>query len=455
MMINIKDLSFSYPEQDKILNQINLKFEPNSINLLFGPTGSGKTTLLKLIAGLYPKYSKGEMSGKIDMDEKTAMLFQDPNHQFAMKTVKEELIFALGNLQVDPAQMPNRIDDALAFCGISSLKNRTISTLSGGEKQKVALAVTVAMKRPVLLLDEPFSNVDVESKKDIIRRLVQLKEEHNRTIIISDHNLSDYIGIADHFFNVQNDSVKPILVKQIKTRLPHHPDKEIEYKIMSDNDPIINLLNFSMTDGNQNLIEPENIDLYPGITYLNGKNGSGKSTFFKALSRLHSYNGVVKILNRNIKKSSLPFLMRYENLVFQNSEDQFLTITINDEIQLAKKNAITKNWTDDRINDLMEELHLDQLTDRVVYSLSGGQKKKLQIIIMLIRDAPILMLDEPFAGLDQESTTIISRLLEDEAHAGKTIIFASHQQTELVDNADFYIELANHRLTYKEDVHES
>lgn len=163
MVTHLKHISLSYGNT-KILDDTTMSISHNSFNLLIGPSGSGKSTLLRIFAGLYPQL-KGEVLVNdqavttLPANEKAKVvgfLFQDPDTQFVMKTPLDELIFTLENLQVHPSDIKQRATHALEFVGISDLTHQDIDTLSGGEKQKVALAIIVAMQSDFLLLDEPF-----------------------------------------------------------------------------------------------------------------------------------------------------------------------------------------------------------------------------------------------------------------------------------------------------------
>ncbi|MBA1393148.1 ABC transporter ATP-binding protein, partial [Lactobacillus sp. XV13L] len=156
-MITSTNLTFSYDEDDKVLTNVNLHVPTGKFTLLVGPTGCGKSTLLKILAGLYPKYA-GRISGKTDLDGlKAAMMFQSAGEQFTMATPREEIIFALENLQVDRAHYKERLNEAVQFAQIDHLLDQKINTMSGGEQQRVALAVLVAMNTDLFLLDEPFA----------------------------------------------------------------------------------------------------------------------------------------------------------------------------------------------------------------------------------------------------------------------------------------------------------
>ena len=183
--LRVVDFSFAYEaDQPNILNKINLDLTPGSFNLMVGPSGSGKSTLLKAMAGLLPKFGgvvtngdvllEGQSIGPIAPFEKAkrvAMLFQNPDRQFAMRTAREQITFALENLQLPVADIERRVTDAIARLDVDALADQELLTLSGGEKQRVALATIFAMQSDIILLDEPFANGDPDARQLLLQDL--------------------------------------------------------------------------------------------------------------------------------------------------------------------------------------------------------------------------------------------------------------------------------------------
>lgn len=206
-MITFNALTFSY-EKDSIIDQLNIKI-PTGFSLLIGPTGCGKSTLLKIIAGLYPKYA-GKLSGKVDLHGQTAaMMFQNASEQFTMSTPREEIVFALENLQISPSQFQTKLDKAVKFTQINDLLDQKINTLSGGQQQRVALAVLLAMDVDILLLDEPFASCDPEARQFLINKLALLTKD-GKTIILSDHVLDGYEDVCDSLFKFENKTIRKL-----------------------------------------------------------------------------------------------------------------------------------------------------------------------------------------------------------------------------------------------------
>ncbi|GAY73479.1 duplicated ATPase component YkoD of energizing module of thiamin-regulated ECF transporter for hydroxymethylpyrimidine [Lentilactobacillus kosonis] len=160
---------------------------------------------------------------------------------------------------------------------------------------------------------------------------------------------------------------------------------------------------------------------------------------------------MITFRNKNIRKIRPLAYAKQVSLLFQDAENQFLAITVQEEIELSKQHRITENYSDQLIDKLIDSLGFTERMDQVVYSLSEGQKKKLQILEMLIMDPPVLLLDEPFKGLDYESMQIvIGYLINAKQQFGQTQILISHQFTGLADLIDYHVTFANHNLQYQE-----
>ena len=232
MSIQFDHLSFAYFEDGKdTISDFSAAFTSERISVLTGVSGCGKSTLLYLAAGLYPHNGgvlrsgrvlvEGQDIGQLPANERcqlVSMMFQNPELQFCMDTVRNELIFCLENLCTPPEQVEAAMDRALDFCGIPYLKNRTLHSLSGGEKQKVMLACLVLIRPQWLLLDEPFANIDDASAAAIAQKLRQLHKETGMGILAVDHRLDHWVGTADELYILRDGALLP------ETLDLHRPD---------------------------------------------------------------------------------------------------------------------------------------------------------------------------------------------------------------------------------------
>lgn len=211
-IIELEEISFVYSgETIPVWKDLNCYFKQHTINLILGPSGCGKSTLLYLLNGIIPYSIEGNLKGKIllkgentvgkepkEMAQYIGMVFQDPDSQFCTFLVEDELAFGLENLCISEDEMDQRIQKALDMVGMKSFRKCLLDELSGGEKQKIAIATVLAMGSEILIMDEPTANLDGKSRVEIFELLEKLIQEHKKTIIIVEHNLDGLIEKAGH-----------------------------------------------------------------------------------------------------------------------------------------------------------------------------------------------------------------------------------------------------------------
>ncbi|HEW93699.1 ABC transporter ATP-binding protein [Candidatus Geothermarchaeota archaeon] len=210
-LIEVKNLSFKYQGTNKfVLKNINLSIKNGEIVILAGPSGCGKTTLARSLTGLIPQFYKGEYSGNVlvcgydaaktpipDLATCIGYLFQNPDNQIIMDTVERDIAFSLEYRGFTREEMRNRITKILKTLGIEHLVNRKIDTLSGGEKQLVALAGVLVMEPKMLLLDEVSAYLSPRSLKRLISIIKSLNKEYGTGIMLIDHRLDLFVKLAD------------------------------------------------------------------------------------------------------------------------------------------------------------------------------------------------------------------------------------------------------------------
>ncbi|MHB9648527.1 ABC transporter ATP-binding protein [Weissella paramesenteroides] len=459
--LQVDNLSFAYEaDQPNVLNQINWIPEEGSFNLLIGPSGSGKSTLLKAMAGLLPKFGGVITAGNVFLNDepiqplapferakRIAMLFQNPDRQFAMRTARLQLVFALENLQLPIDTINQRVTLAINALHLEQIADQDLLTLSGGEKQRVALAIILAMDSDIVLLDEPFASVDPTARLALLTDLKKMQLEQHKTIIISDHDLSGYQELVDHLFAI--DTASGTLHQQPLSKLFDLPAQTPFYGLPHSNGPL-GWQDLTLTVGkSRQLLKNSNFTLPTGqIGFLSGANGIGKSTLFKALSHQVKYTGQVTWHNEDTTKIKLKNWAKKVALIFQSASDQFVTMTVQEEITLSQQHGLAvAYWSEERIQSALKSLNLNHLTEHVVYQLSGGQQKKLQVLSMLIMGQPILLLDEPLAGLDIDSVQAVMQLISDSIQAtNQSVLMISHQRSGLADFIDYELVFKNQAL---------
>lgn len=457
--IRFKDLSFNFGQQP-ILKNITAEFTAGKIHLLTGVSGSGKSTILKLIAGLLPKYGGEIVTGAVDVptDAQIGMVFQDPLMQFALDTPRHELEFTLENCQVSTDKIPERVKEALRFAKVDDLANRLITTLSGGQQQRVALAAATAMQPNVLLLDEPFANIDEENRQLILKQLVRLNSDYHTTIIITDHDLHGYEQLHPLVWQLAKGRLIQLSNKERSQLLTERATQKITTALPPSTLPaIIKFDELAIKRDNYPLLLPTNLGIVKNkITLLTGPNGIGKSTLLKAIARLLKYEGMIEYEGKNIQKISPGKYYKHLGLIFQHANDQFLNVTVGEELALGFKTCQNPYFNQQQVNEALIALGLNGREDQVVYSLSGGQKKKLQILLMLMRGQETLLLDEPFTGLDPASLKTVLHLIKaSQKEKPQTLLIVSHQLSGLDGFVDYHLTMNHQRLNYVGGTYES
>ncbi|MFT8470079.1 MAG: ABC transporter ATP-binding protein [Oenococcus sp.] len=399
-----------------ILQNINLSINAGDFILLSGASGSGKTTFINELVAKY--------------DKTAARVFQSPDQQFTMETPFYELVFLLENLQYPPDQIENKINQILTEFHLENKKNQLVDTLSGGEQQRLALAEAVNLGTQLVILDEPFASIDRQSIRFLLAKVQEL-QRRGRTIVIADHNPLIYNGLAQRIFLFDKHTITSLP----KTDFRQFYDsfkRQNHFHLKSDfqSDRIkIDRLSISFPD---QIIFDQASALIPdkSSVLIVGENGTGKSTLLKAISGLQEFNG--KITSRG--KISL---------AFQNPSDSFLKITVQEELSLSQHKSFHEAMAPAAIEDWLTRLSLKDRLDASVYTLSGGEKKKLQLLLLVIQSPDTILLDEPFAGLDQKSVLDLIALLKTSA---ATKIFISHQLFAMDQIIDHAYQVQDHKL---------
>lgn len=203
-MITVRDLSFKYAGDEKFaLSGVNLHVKKGEFLGVIGGSGAGKTTLLRSMNGLIPHYLRGELYGEVRVGgldtaeatpEQTARfvgsISQDAVSQFVASVVEDDILFGLENFGVPRDSIEQRVSGALEKVGIAGLRERTIASLSGGQKQKAAIAAVIALMPEVLILDEPTCELDPQSSRQIFALLRELCERHGITIVVVEQKIT-------------------------------------------------------------------------------------------------------------------------------------------------------------------------------------------------------------------------------------------------------------------------
>ena len=202
-MIAVKDLNFKYSgSKEFALQNVNLTIEDGDFIGIIGSSGAGKTTLTYALNGIVPHHYRGDFYGEVlvngddtvdsspeRLSKSVGSVFQDIDSQMVSSIVEDEILFGLENFNVPRGTIEERIENAMEKIGIKNLRYRTISSLSGGEKQKVAICAILALKPKILILDEPTAELDPQSSMQIFKILKELNENDGLTVVVVEQKI--------------------------------------------------------------------------------------------------------------------------------------------------------------------------------------------------------------------------------------------------------------------------
>lgn len=484
--ISINNLSYAYGgEKHKALNNINLTVEKGEILLICGKSGSGKSTLGKCISGSIPNFYGGTIEGKISISgipfetlkhyeraKEVTMVFQDPEKGIMMNKVHREVAFGLENVGIEATQIKRRVWEALEFLGITEIAKKEINKLSGGEKQKVAIASALSYLPNCIIFDEPISQLDPTSSEEVINILSKINKELGITIIIIEQRVQKVFEICDKFLVLENGKVAfygekdeflkrddliqfmpeyTKLFKNLKLPIPQNIKdarkilRKIEFEEKAKN-PILDLKetaikikNMGCQYENVNVLEKINLNIKDGeFLGVIGANGAGKSTLLKSIVGLVKYSGSIKIFENEIKKLNMKDICKIVGYVSQNPSDYISKDTVYEELAFTLNNyGITNEKV---IDEVLEMLEIAHIRDKNPRDVSGGEKQRVALASILVLKPKILLLDEPTRGLDSEIKKSLGKFLKILNKSGTTIIMVTH-------DIDFAAECCNNILT--------
>ena len=466
-----KDVNFSYSPSGKSreLAGVNGEIEAGKITVLTGVSGCGKSTLLYLAAGIYPQNAGTLISGHITMEgidpaslpshrrcRLVGMMFQNPELQFCMDTVENEIVFCLENVQTPSQKMAQIIDEALDSCSISHLRLRSLYSLSGGEKQKVMLACIVALRPKWLLVDEPFANIDDDSAAQIAKSLIRMNREHATGIVAVDHRLDHWIATADYLQivgakgslleKIDITKVQPAQIAALGISMPGQ-NYQLPQIPPAAAEELLVLNGITLDFGKHRILNDLKCGFQKGKIYaIVGSSGCGKSTLFSVLSGVRRANGKI-IFGGKLFDAHKRRRMKGVAYVTQNPQDQFIAETVFDEITAGLKNKLNPNTLEKEAEKLLREINLWNYRKVSPYRLSQGQQRRLGVAALLAIPCGLLVCDEPTYAQDRKNTIAIMDTLQNAARKkGISVIFSTHDRQLAKDYADISLEMTEGKL---------
>ena len=440
----VEDLSFRYRDrQGAAIHNISFEAKPGEVLLIAGASGCGKTTLIRCINGLIPRSYKGDMSGRVlifaeevkdwplsRISQKIGTVLQDPERQILGTKVLNEVAFGLENLGMPRTEIHQRVQEALDVLEISHLGDRDTFTLSGGEKQKLALAGVLAMRPSILLLDEPLASLDPASAWDSLNT-IRLLANQGMTVLMVEHRVEDvlrikpervmfmsdgvirYLGDVAGLSKVVNYREVKLPAEQIVERAKENPvPAELKFlpsaaNIDSEKDALVKFENVSFGyESEREVLHGINLEIKRGdIIAVLGPNAAGKTTFVKhAIGLLKPKSGRVIVNGRDTRQASVAEIASTLGYVFQSPSHMLFAPTVREELSFGPKNL--KHSQEEIEMEVKEALQIVNLVDKEKdppLALSFGQQKRVSIAAILAMRSRILVMDEPTAGQDYQN----------------------------------------------------
>lgn len=482
------------------LNDISISVEKGEWVAIVGANGSGKTTFARHCnALLLPTHGQVLIDGKStaqathlpQIRARIGMVFQNPEDQIVATLIEEDTAFGPENLAISPPVIRERVSSALTTVKMLERKERPPHLLSAGQKQRVALAGVLAMQPECVIFDESTAMLDPRGRLDVMAEMQSLHDRGitvlfvthfmeeaaraNRLIALNKGNLV-FDGTPKAIFadlallktcGLEQPSTL-LLLNEIKALDPQLSNLSMDFEqAMREIPPYQGSFVRSEEKNNQSgaetLIAVESLDHYylrntpleqqalfdislevkSGLAHgFCGATGSGKSTLLQHLNGLYRpQSGEVRIGPYSLSDPNVDIraVRRYAGLVFQNPEIYFFEQYVGDEIAYGPKMLYGKEGLAKRVRDAMELVGLDfeAFKDRVTYTLSGGEKRKVALAATMALQPRLLILDEPTAGLDPASRRNLHGILADANKKGIELILSSHSMgdiTELTQN---------------------
>jgi energy-coupling factor transporter ATP-binding protein EcfA2 len=440
----IENLSFQYrtrPEQ--AIQHISFELKPGEMLLIAGSSGCGKTTLARCINGLIPRSYRGKREGKVllhgkdvaemqiaDVSQTVGTLLQDPERQIVASNVYNEIAFGPENLGFSREEILGRVEAAMKRLGIEYLRERETFNLSGGEKQKVALAGVLAMNPSILLLDEPLASLDPASAHEALEVFRSLADE-GKTIVLIEHRVEDAIlAQPDRLLYMEAGEVRYLgTIKDLPTEIDHKEvklpaewvvkrvqqmgmtiDKPESLPDPEKGEPLVVFedVDFRYSDETPYILQNVNLKIYRGdLIGLLGPNGAGKSTLVKhAIGLLKPTKGRVLVEGKDTRSLSIAQIARSLGYVFQSPTHMLFAPTVREELEFGPKNLDFKKELMDRtVVESVSTMNLSGLETYPPLGLSFGQQKRTTIAAVLAMQSKIMIMDEPTAGQDYANYT--------------------------------------------------
>jgi len=457
---------------------------------IMGRAGAGKSTLCRCLNGIIPKFLKGDLIGDIDIlgepigdkhiyqvAQNVGLVFQDFESQLFSTSVELEVAFGPENLALPRDEIRQRINYALKTVGLEGFEKRQPYALSGGEKQRLAIASVLSSKPKILVLDEPTTDLDPGGRFEIFTALSELRKE-SMSILLVEHDTEDVINtdktvimdsgriiasgksceILRDINLLEQNGIRPSQITKlfIETGMDTTPltaqeaydngydaltssiSKEKYNLICMDDeqrkerygDVAIEVMGLTYSySGNENALNGVELVIKEGeFVAIIGQNGSGKTTLAKHFNGLlRSSSGSIKCFGKDTDKMKISELGKIVGYVFQNPDHQIFANTVREELMFGPRNyGLPEDQISANVLQSLQSVHLEGYEDQDPFSLTKGERQRIAVASVLACKPRVLILDEPTTGLDYTQQRSMMELLRSLNEAGHTIVIITH-----------------------------
>ena len=510
-IIEFKDFSFKYNSQaEPTLKNINLKINKGEKILLAGPSGSGKSTIGRCLNGLIPNINQGEVKGKclvngkditstslFDFSFTTSTILQDADSQFIGLTVGEDIAFALENDCQPKDKMHQTVNQWADELKIKELLTQSPQSLSGGQKQIVALTGVLVDESPILLFDEPFANLDPASGLKTMAIIDKIQKELNATVIIIEHRVEEVlsqpidriilvnegtivadqptnqllhshtlekIGVREPLYlkaltaaDVNLSSIKEVdqistlpVSEKISDKLAAWTKQAKITKKEADNLPLLKLdhVGHQYSKNQPYPLKDVSTTINQGdFISIVGQNGAGKTTLCRTICGFISNEGKITLKDQNLSDLSIKERAEKIGYVMQDPNQMISQKMIFDEIALGLRlRNVDEETIKQKVDQTLKICGLYPFRHWPISALSFGQKKRVTIAAILVLEPEIIILDEPTAGQDWKTYTEIMSFLKHLNTIGKTIIIITHDMHLMLEYTSRSLAFAKGKL---------
>ena len=519
-IIEMRSVSFSYGgDGERALDDVSLSIESGAFVGVIGPSGAGKSTLAAVLSGAIPHHFRGQLFGETivdgtdtcemtltDISRIVGSVNQDIDAQMVASVVEDEILFGLENFGVDHRRIEKSITAALDAVGIADLRDREIATLSGGQKQKVAIAAILALAPRVLVLDEPTAALDPVSSRMVFDVLRDLNRNEGITVIVIEQKvalLSEYCdrlvvmnrgGVAltgtphevfAHGPELREIGVDSPRVARISNSLARrglcpaeppclHVD---EARLLIENllartgdrtlirgmgapagsphiparsgkqgpEPVVSMrgVNFAYPGGDASVNNLE-LSVYPGeLVALIGQNGAGKTTATKLVNGLlKPASGTVRVAGLDTRQVPVSQIARHVSTLFQNPDRQLCKNTVLEEVAFGLELGGVAPQ-DARARARTVIARYGLDEAAAPFSLSRGQRQMVALASVVVLEPQVVVLDEPTSGLDYRECMTVMETVREMAERGCAVIMVCHDMEVVSDFAERLVVMAD------------